>query len=220
MEAALDITHEGSTQLLEIAMKRGQVTFIVFVALYCCCGITQKATAAPDIYIANLNGLNQSPSNVSPATGTAQVTIDLVAHILTVDTTFSGLQGTTTAAHIHALTATPGTGLAGVATQMPVFPGFPLGVTAASYSSTFDTTNTATFNSSFITAHGGTAAGAEAALAAGLASDMAYFNIHTTAFPGGEIRGFLSPQTIPEPCSILLVWSGLLGLSSCRRRFF
>jgi len=37
--------------------------------------------------------------------------------------------------------------------------------------------------------HGGTAAGAEAALVGGLAAGQAYFNIHTSPFPGGEIRG-------------------------------
>ena len=34
-----------------------------------------------------------------------------------------------------------------------------------------------------------------------------YFNIHSGAFPGGEIRGFLAP--VPEPTTMLLLGSGL-----------
>jgi hypothetical protein len=56
---------------------------------------------------------------------------------------------------------------------------------------TYDTTLTSTWNGAFITANGGTPASAEAALANAIQSGGVYLNIHTTAFPGGEIRGFL-----------------------------
>ena len=49
----------------------------------------------------------------------------------------------------------------------------------------------ASYNPAFVTAHGGTAASAAAALLAGLEAGQAYLNIHTTTHPGGEIRGFL-----------------------------
>ena len=45
---------------------------------------------------------------------------------------------------------------------------------------TFDTLSNSTYNAPFVTANGGTAAGAEAALFAGLAAGTAYLNIHTT----------------------------------------
>jgi hypothetical protein len=44
----------------------------------------------------------------------------------------------------------------------------------------------------------------------------AYFNIHTTANPSGEIRGFL--VGIPEPSTLALFGSGLVGLATLRRR--
>lgn len=165
---------------------------------------------------ANLDGLSESPPNASPGIGTATVTYDSVAHTLALDVTFSGLLGTTTASHIHAATAVAGSGTAGVATQTPFFTGFPIGVTAGSYLHTFDLTDTASFNSSFVTANGGTAASAEAALAAALNDGKAYLNIHSSLFAGGEIRGFLAP--VPEPGAYALIAGlGLCGFGVWRR---
>src|SRR5262249_10918988 len=76
----------------------------------------------------------------------------------------------------------------------PTFTGFPLGVTSGTYDHTFDTLSASSYNPAYVTAHGGTAAGAEAALAACLSAGGAYLNIHSTVDPGGEIRGFLTPD--------------------------
>jgi hypothetical protein len=95
-----------------------------------------------------------------------------------------------TIAHIHCC-APPGVG-AGVATTIPTFPGFPANVTSGTYEMTFDTTQESTFNTTFLDNNGGTAAGAEAALLAGLNGGMAYFNIHTITFGAGEVRANLS----------------------------
>jgi hypothetical protein len=151
------------------------------------------ANAAVLHYNCLLSGPAESPPNGSPGTGGAEVTIDNVANTMRVQCTFSGLLGTTTASHIHAATAVAGTGTAGVATMTPAFTGFPLGVLSGTLDHTFDLTQLATYNSPFVTANGGTAAGAEAALLAAIAAGKAYYNIHTTVLPGGEIRGFLQP---------------------------
>ena len=50
----------------------------------------------------------------------------------------------------------------------------------------------------------------DAAQAADLLAGHWYINIHTDAFPGGEIRGQVS--TIPIPAAAWLFGSGLLGL--------
>jgi CHRD domain/FlgD Ig-like domain len=142
-------------------------------------------------YQANLNGPNVP--NASPGVGVATVDIDFKAHTMHIHATYSGLLGTSTASHIHAATAVAMTGNAGVATMTPCFAGFPLGVTAGTYDGTFDMTLASSYNPTFVTSHGGTIAQAESDLFQSFADGKAYFDIHSTAFAGGEIRGFLVP---------------------------
>ena len=155
-----------------------------------------------------LSPANEVPPTASSGTGVAAITIDTVTNMLTVNVAFSGLTTGTTASHIHCCVP-PGQN-AIVATTLPFFPGFPIGVTQGAYSMTFDMLMSSSYNPAFITAHGGTPASAEAALFAGMEAGDAYINIHTTMFPTGEIRGLL--PAVPIPPALPLFASGLAGL--------
>jgi hypothetical protein len=148
--------------------------------------------------------------------GTATVTLDDVTNMLHIVASFTGLSGPTTVSHIHCCTATPGTGTVGVAVTPGTLPGFPAGVTSGAYDVTLNMLDPANYTGGFLTGAGGTAAGALAALLAGLDAGSAYFNVHTTAFPGGEIRGFLTQ--VPEPGTLALFGACLVAVGLIRRR--
>jgi hypothetical protein len=161
-----------------------------------------------------MDGPSESPVNASPGVGYGTVDVDVTTHLWHLHANFSGLTGTTTASHIHAPTVLPFTSTAGVATTTPSFALFPLGVTAGSYDNTLDMTQASSYNPSYVSANGGTTASAELALASAISTGRAYWNIHSTTFGGGEIRGFLIP--IPEPGSALVL--GAAALLALKRR--
>jgi hypothetical protein len=191
-------------------MKRILVTALL-------AGSSIAARAEVFQYSVSLDG--PSDGTASPGTGSGSVEYDDVLHTLALQVSFSGLVTTgtgTTVSHIHAPTVDPFTGFVGVATTTPTFVGFPTGVTSGTYANTLDLTLASSFNSSFVTANGGTVAGAEAALAGAMASGRSYWNIHSSTFPGGEIRGFL--EAVPEPSTFALAGLGIVAIASAVRR--
>ncbi len=146
---------------------------------------------AVEVFSATLTGSQETPPNASTATGFGTVTLDDAIPQITVDLTFSGLTGgNASAAHIHGF-APPGVA-AGV---LYGFTGFPA-ATSGTYNMTF----------TLVDKPGKSVAQQIEALRGGLT----YLNIHNATFPGGEIRG----QVTPEPTTITLLLVGAAGLAA------
>lgn len=174
----------------------------------------QSVNAHEVKYAFTLSGGAEVPVVATAGIGSALVTFDLDLVTMRVQAEFSGLTGNTSASHIHCCDFQANTN-AGVATTTPTFTGFPLGVKSGTYDQTFDMTLTSSYRAQFLTANGGSVTNALNSLLAGLDSGMAYFNIHTSSFPSGEIRGQSVP--IPEPATAMLALCGL-GLPLLTRR--
>ncbi len=131
---------------------------------------TQKATSATSfrvdaLFKATMLGANEpAPNNTSTGTGSAKLTFNLETKIFTIVSTYTGLTGAATNAHIHK-------GVAGVAGAV-VFP------FASPFTSPINYTSVALTPAQEIDLNAGSY----------------YVNIHSAAFPGGEIRGFLIKQ--------------------------
>ncbi len=187
------------------------IRFLTFSILVC--GLVSTSRAAI-VLTTVLSGALEDTPNASLGTGTATLTFDDALKTMRVQTSFSNLMGTGTAAPIHAQTTLPLTGTAGVATPTPTFTGFPSGVTSGSYDTTFDMTQASSYNASFLTANGGDTLAAYAFLRDASVASRSYLNIHTSSFGGGEIRGFFA---VPEP-SCLGLGMLLTGLTIQRRQ--
>lgn len=171
---------------------------VVFTAALLC-GLAAPSFASSLTYTATLSGAAQVPANASKGTGF--VTYTLTGDLLTVDLTFKGLSAPAAAAHIHCCAAAN----ANAAVVLP-FAGFP----GAAFGTYMNMLNLSTF------AFGGGLS--EAQLIAGLNDGMTYTNIHDANFPGGEIRGQITPSAVPEPGSLVLLATGTLGVTGAVRR--
>jgi hypothetical protein len=171
-----------------------------------------------------LSGANENPPTNSPGMGSVAVVLDPTAETIQIVASFFDLTTPDNAAHIHCCQTMPGMNEnVGVATTLPTFAGFPLGVTQGTYlSPLFSLEDPSFFNPAFVAMEGGMEQ-AEAALIAGIENGQTYFNIHTTMNPGGEIRTELDPigaPATPLPAALPLFATGLgaLGLLGWRRK--
>jgi len=190
-------------------MKHSLSILALAAAAACAPALAQAQTG---IIRAVASGPAESPPNGSPGSSVATFTLD--GDIMTADVPFRDLLGSTTMAHIHCCTTAAFTGVAPIAIP---FTDFPLGVTSGSYSQSFDLTDATIYDPAFLAAFGGTPASAGAALVDAIAGNQAYLNIHTTQYPGGEIRGFMV-AAIPEPATWGMLGMGLAGLGLMARR--
>jgi hypothetical protein len=149
------------------------------------------APAGATSFTINVSLDGPQAGTASPATGSAVLTLDDVANTLNVNMSYSGLLDVVTNAHIHCCSA-PGIS-SGVI--IPFVPPMTTGATSGTFINLFSLTPTQVTQ---------------------VESGLAYINIHTGLFPGGEIRGQIS--AVPEPGTLGLLGIGLVCLGAGRRR--
>ena len=152
--------------------------------------------ANPVLYTFNntFSGLQEVPANASTATGTIKGVFNPATNVILYRVNFSGLSAPTAAGHFHA-PALPGVN----ADVIYGYTGFPTGVMSGTYSGT----NTITEPQ-------------ETQLLGGLW----YSNIHTSAFPRGEIRAQIALQLAATiMCPANLVAPNNAGLCSATLAF-
>jgi hypothetical protein len=175
------------------------------------------------VFTATLTGSQENPPVTTTATGFAVLTLNAARTALVYEVTIRGIDFTgqqtptndldnLTLAHIHR---------APVGSNGPVVFGFfgsPIN----------ETTPGETVVTPFATGVGGTITGKwdagegnNTTLTAELSNLFAgglYLNFHTRGFPGGEVRGQITPVPAPAGVVLGLVGVGTLGLGRIRRR--
>jgi len=148
------------------------------------------ASAAIINLTASIDGNQEAPPTGSPGTGTGIVTLDDVTNLLNWNITYSGLIGTPTVSHFHG--PAPIGANAGVQVDIVANSGGSIASPMIGFATITDAQ--------------------EVDLLAGLW----YINIHSSTFPGGEIRGQVN--VVPIPAAVWLFGTGLIGLIGIARR--
>jgi len=177
--------------------------------------VAATSQAAPVYYRAVASGPAEEIPNGSPGSSVTSFEIDDL--ILRAEVPFRDLSSPAVSAHIHCCTIDAFRGAAPIAIP---FLDFPLQVTAGVYSAIFDLGDPATYDPVFLAANGGTPQLASGALINAFNGNQAYVNIHSAAYPAGEIRGFAVAAPIPEPGSWAMMGMGLGVLALLARRRF
>lgn len=177
-------------------LKCQQVALSVGLGLACLGSGTFMAAQAEaaTLFTANLSGSQEAPPNASTATGFGSVLLNDAEDMIAVNLTFSGLTTPATLAHIHG----------------PALPGINAGVlfnftSALPPGATSGTIPEQVFTITPIQVDY-------------LKQGLLYFNVHTSTFPGGEIRGQIAAVPESQPLSILGLAVALGGGLLLRRQ--
>src|SRR5258708_6858881 len=155
-------------------LRTRSVVFVHAAILAAACGSSGPATN----FSTTLSAANEVPANTSTATGTA--TFALSGTTVTYTVTYGGLSGPPSASHMH-VGATTASG--GVVVPFTI----PTGATA---SGTFS----GSFTQADIRAQTNPVINTLDDLLVQIRAGNTYTNIHTSTYPGGEIRGQNQPK--------------------------
>jgi len=167
----------------------GKAAVVVAVAV-----ASSTSAQAQTSFISFLNGAQEAPTpRVTPAFGNGTVLLNAARTQITINLSFQGLLAPITVAHIHnGAFGVSGPVIIDIRSLMTLSPD----LTAGSIVNA--TLNVTSDQASILLAGNG------------------YFNLHTSVFPGGEIRGQIN--VVPEPSTYLLLATGLGGLMLVARR--
>jgi len=162
-------------------------TALLGIGMLAACGGSKTTAPNTVTYKANLSGANERPNaTTSTGTGTWIGTLNTQTNVLTYTLNYTGLSTNSTASHIHA--QSDATTNANVVLNFQSFAGATTAFTPGSTSGSA----AGTINLSGGTVTGFTITGDS--LKKAMDAGMAYVNVHTTANPGGEIRGQIVKQ--------------------------